>query len=464
MADWTTNGTHRTRHFGPRDIGVWIRTAIAAIAAIPIVPALALSQTCEHDNPLHAVALIGRLQSYCEDNNASYPYTFDLYALASVAGKDAIPALRKIAAWPLDTAPGNRCQQWVAASRDMLAKLGDESSRSLLDAQLGKSETAHNALASLSFVGDDRALLALIHYLVDHAEDPAMVQDFGDYSVDSREGFLQEIDSIRRRRLVPGLPIADYSPGGVAQWKDYLAKFEGQKLTFPVYLNVSDPYLQCLARRVEWGYPDAILAIAASGNNSAASILRQFPSPTQNALMGFAQSSPFSNLKHWSLIQGNVQVALAQLGDQEMFDRIVSELGGAFAYESVRKLEFLGGKPAVAALVNALSVPDEVVEKARSKACGQSIYCYGGGEIPWKPIWTVTPMAVEIDRENCLTERYHACLIGVLALMVKNPPLPPTAPATPENIQKWKDWGQETKTKRCLCKDPFSHMNSARRP
>jgi hypothetical protein len=440
MADWTTNGTHRTRHFGPRDIGVWIRTAIAAIAAIPIVPALALSQTCEHDNPLHAVALIGRLQSYCEDNNASYPYTFDLYALASVAGKDAIPALRKIAAWPLDTAPGNRCQQWVAASRDMLAKLGDESSRSLLDAQLGKSETAHNALASLSFVGDDRALLALIHYLVDHAEDPAMVQDFGDYSVDSREGFLQEIDSIRRRRLVPGLPIADYSPGGVAQWKDYLAKFEGQKLTFPVYLNVSDPYLQCLARRVEWGYPDAILAIAASGNNSAASILRQFPSPTQNALMGFAQSSPFSNLKHWSLIQGNVQVALAQLGDQEMFDRIVSELGGAFAYESVRKLEFLGGKPAVAALVNALSVPDEVVEKARSKACGQSIYCYGGGEIPWKPIWTVTPMAVEIDRETCLKVRYHACLIGVLALMVKNPPLPSTAPATPENIQKWKDW------------------------
>jgi len=454
MADWTTNGRHRTRHFGSRGIGVWIRIAIAAIAVGPVVPAPTLSQTCEDDNPPHAVALIGRLQSYCEDNNVPYPNTFDLYALASVAGKDAIPALRKIAAWPLDTAPGNRCQQWVAASRDMLAKLGDESSRSLLDAQLGKPETAHNALASLSFVGDDRALLALIHYLVDHAEDPAMVQDFGDYSVDSRDGFLQEIDSIRRRRLVPGLPTADYSPGGVAQWKDYLAKYEGQKLTFPVYPNVSDAYLQCLARRVEWGYPDAILAIAASGNNSAASVLRQFPSTTQNALMGFAQSSPFSNLRHWSLIQGNVQVALAQLGDQEMFDRIVSELGGAFAYESVRKLEFLSGKPAVDALVNALSVPDEVVEKARSKACGQSIYCYGGSQIPWKPIWTVTPMAVEIDRETCLTERYHACLIGVLALMVKNPPLPSSAPATPENIQKWKDWWARNKDQAVFVQRP----------
>jgi hypothetical protein len=439
MTDWTANRKNRTQHCGPRTISVLIRIAIAAIAVVPAVPAPTLSQTCADDNPLHAVALIGRLQSYCEDYNVPYPYAFDLYALASVAGNDAIPALRKIAAWPLDAPPGSRCQQWVAASRDMLAKLGDEGSRSLLDAQSAKPETAYNALASLSFVGDDRALLALIHYLVDHAEDAAMVQDFGDYTVDIREAYLKEIDSIRRRRLVPGLPTADYSPSGIVQWKDYLAKYEGQKLTFPVYPNVSDSYLQCLARRVEWGYPDAILAIAASGHNSAASVLRQFPSPTQNALMGFAQSSPFGNLRSWSFIQGNVQVALAQLGDQEMFDRIVSELGGAFAYESVRKLEFLGGRPAVEALVNALSVPDEVVEKARLKACGQSIYCYGGGDY-WKPIWTVTPMAVEIDRETCLKERYHACLIGVLALMVKDPPLPSTAPATPENVQKWKDW------------------------
>lgn len=400
MTDWTTNGRHRTRHFGSRD--VWIRIAIAVIAVVPVVPAPTLSQTCEDDNPPHAAALIGRLQSYCEDNFASYPYTFDLYALASVAGTDAIPALRKIAAWPLDTTLGSRCQQWVAASRVALAKLGDDDSRSLLDAQLRKPESANdNALASLSFIGDDRALLALIHFLVDHAEDPAMIGDFGDYSVDRRDGLLQEIDSIRRRRRVPGLPTADYSPAGIAQWKEYLATHEGQQVTFPVYPNVSDPYLKCLARRVEWGYPDAILAIAASGNNSAASILRQFPSPTQNALMGFAQSSPFSN-RHWSLIEGNVQVALAQLGDQEMFDHIVSGLGGAFAHESVRKLEFLGGKPAVAALVKALSVPDEVVEKARAKACGQSTDCYGRGQIPWKPIWTVTPMAVEIDREACL--------------------------------------------------------------
>src|ERR1700733_7441073 len=212
MTDWTANRKNRTQHCGPRTISVLIRIAIAAIAVVPAVPAPTLSQTCADDNPLHAVALIGRLQSYCEDYNVPYPYAFDLYALASVAGNDAIPALRKIAAWPLDAPPGSRCQQWVAASRDMLAKLGDEGSRSLLDAQSAKPETAYNALASLSFVGDDRALLALIHYFVDRAEDAAMIQDFGDYTVDIREAYLKEIDSIRRRRLVPGLPTSDYSP------------------------------------------------------------------------------------------------------------------------------------------------------------------------------------------------------------------------------------------------------------
>jgi len=441
MTVWTTNGRYNLRFLSSTVTCAWICIAILAFAITPLVSAPAFAQTCEDDNPPHAAALLDRLQGYCERNEV--PWSFDLYALASVAGEDAIPALRRIAAWPLDTVPGSRCPQWVAASRDALAKLGDESSRSRLDSQLSQPQTAQNAFPSLAFIGDDRALLALIHYLVDHAQDPAMLQDFGDYQVDERAWFLQAIDSIRQRRRVPGLPAGDYCPTGIAQWKEYLATHEGRQLTCPVYPTVSDPYLKCLARRVEWGYPDAILAIAASGNNSAASVLRQFPSPARNALMGFERSVPFN--AHWSLISGNVQVALAQLGDREMFERIVSELGSAFAYESVRKLEFLGGKPAVDALVNALSVPEDVVEKARSKACGPSVYCYGSGQIPWKTIWTVTPMAAEIDRETCLAERYHACLIGILALMVKNPPLPSTTPATPENIQEWKDWWAENK-------------------
>jgi hypothetical protein len=435
-----------------RQAAGWIRVLLAVACAVMILLAPAFGQTCEDQNPPHAVALLGRLQSFCENNEV--PWTFDLYALASVAGEEAMPALRKIAAWPLNASPGAQCQQWVDAARTALAKLGDETARNSIEAELSKPEKNTSALASLSFVGDDRALLTLIHYLVDHADDPAMIQDFGDYSVDRREWFLNAIDSIGRRRLVPGLPHADYSPAGIAQWKDFLAKHEGQKLAFPVYPNVSDPYLQCLVRRVEWGFPDAILAIAAFGGDAAAPILRQFPPPMKNALMGFVQSVPFSNLRGWSFIQGNLQVALVQLGDRETFDRIVSELGGGFAYQSVRKLEFIGGKPAVDALVNALSVPDEVVERARAEACGPTVYCDGSGEMPWKPIWISTPMEDEIDRETCRTEKYQACLMGVLALMVKNPPLPSSAAATPENIQKWKDWWAINKEKAVFAQRP----------
>ena len=92
------------RPFGSRRIGVWIRFAMSAIAVVPIVSAPTLSQTCEDDNPPHAAALLDRPQGYCERNEV--PWTFDLYALASVAGDDAAPALRKIAAWPLDSLHG----------------------------------------------------------------------------------------------------------------------------------------------------------------------------------------------------------------------------------------------------------------------------------------------------------------------------------------------------------------------
>ena len=94
-------------------------------------------------------------------------------------------------------------------------------------------------------------------------------------------------------------------------------------------------------------------------------------------------------VRHWSLIQGNVQVALAQLGDQEMFDRIVSELGGAFAYESVRKLEFLGGKPAV-------------------------IVFYRGG---WCPYCNITLRAYQAQLVPALAERG----IGLVAISPQAP-------------------------------------------
>jgi hypothetical protein len=385
------------------------------------------AQTCEDDNPWQASALIDQIRTSCERNKI--PYEVDIYGLASVAEKEAVPALRKIAAWPTDEGAGATCRAWVIAARAALTKLGVEEYRAGLD------------LSSLSFVGDDRALLALIEFLIAHAKDPAMLQDFGDYEVDERNGILQDIDTIRRRRRAPDLPMADYSDAGIARWKAYVEKHKGQQMTFPAYPNVENPYLRCLARRVDWGYPDAILAIAAKGGDAARGTVQQLPTLEKPEAMGFAASTPFN--PHWADIQGNLQVVLAQLGDNEMFERIVAELSGATSYESVRKLEFIGGKRAVDALVKALDIPEEVVQKARAQGvgCGNGpAYCHARWRDFYKPIWGTIAYSAQVDRESCYSETFHECLVYVLGKMVKDPPVAPGADATAQNAAKWKEW------------------------
>jgi len=154
----------------------WLQIAILAVAISAVCAAPALAQTCEDRNPPHAVALLRRLQSYCE--NYDVPYSFDLYGLAAVAGDEAIPALRKIAIWPTDTPTGIYCQRWVSAARVALAKLGDKKSREALDQWLQDPKRQYPPIGELAIVGDDGALRTLIEYLVAHANDPAMYRDF----------------------------------------------------------------------------------------------------------------------------------------------------------------------------------------------------------------------------------------------------------------------------------------------
>jgi hypothetical protein len=427
----------------------WSCAAIAAVCVATVFLTPAAAQTCEDNNPLHAVALLGRLEGYCERGDV--PYTFDLYGLASVAGEQAVPMLRKIAEWSNKTAPGKGCERWMAAARLALAKLGDEPFRSQLDLQMKEPKSASAALASLSIVGDDRALLNLIDYLIEHAEDPAMYHNFGDYGSDTRPWLLEEIEIIGRRRRVPDLPRADYSRAGILEWKRFVEKHRGQQVTFPVYPDVANAYLQCLARRVEWGYPDAILAIAASGEESAGPILRRFPQARLGDAMGFV-AMPGSLLDHpgnWANIQGNVQVSLARFGDSDAFDQIVAELGTEHAFEAVRKLEFIGGKRAVDALIHALDVPEALNYKLQRVPMPPRI---------WRPMWKVMPAGFGApDEEVCApysAKSFQGCLVGVVSLMLKNPPLPSNAKASAENVQMWKDWWAKNKDQAMFSQRP----------
>jgi len=64
-----------------------------------------------------------QIQKSCEHNQM--PYTADVYALASIGDKQAIPALHKLATGR-PTKTGRVCQAWVRAGRLALAKLGND--------------------------------------------------------------------------------------------------------------------------------------------------------------------------------------------------------------------------------------------------------------------------------------------------------------------------------------------------
>lgn len=132
-----------------------------------------------------------------------------------------------------------------------------------------------------------------------------------------------------------------------------------------------------------------------------------------------------------------------------MFDQIVAELGTEHAFEAVRKLEFIGGERPVSALVNALDVTAELNGKL--------------GRVPtpprtWKPMWKLMPRGFgPPDEEVCApysAKPFQGCLLGVLALMVKDPPLPPAAKPTLENVQKWKDWWAKNKDQAVFAQHP----------
>jgi hypothetical protein len=169
----------------------WLLATISLLGVTFCAAVSVIAQTCEDRNPAHAAALIEQIRFSCERDDV--PYSATLYQLAAVADNEVIPALRKLAAWSTDKGPGARCSRWVTGARIALAKLGDEGYR----AKLNRDEA--------SFVGDDRALTELIEYLIQHAKDPGMYHNFGDYHMDARDGLLFETDTIRRRRRVPDL-------------------------------------------------------------------------------------------------------------------------------------------------------------------------------------------------------------------------------------------------------------------
>ncbi|MGA8506940.1 MAG: hypothetical protein WB762_15160 [Candidatus Sulfotelmatobacter sp.] len=427
---------------------------IIVLIALGCVAAPASAQNCTASNPQLAVTVLQTVLAACSSHDdlqvMESKYGYDVILVqASVAGNLAIPALRHFASLPKN----NECTSstFDAAARTALAKLGDETAYATIKTQWAQQQAGPYP-ANIGFIGDDWALQALVQFLIQHANDPRMKVQFGptDRPYDGRNGIIAQIRGIARRHVLPDLPDADYSPSDIAQWKTWLEKYRGQHLSTPVFEGVSDPYLQCLARRVEWGHPDAILDIATFGGPSAEAILKQFPAPKAGEVMGARDLFPdvlrneSDGRPHtdWE-IQGNLQAALLRFGDQGTAFQVATELNsfalypGYFPLEAIRKLRFAGGKTAVGVLIDSLGSSNRVSQDAQKNfdAC---VVTVTAANQPWK-------QPKEAAEKACAgsfswAERRTSLILSALAEMVKDPPLPANGPPTAENSQKWKDW------------------------
>jgi hypothetical protein len=447
--------TKRTQRLGefacnPGLFHTWKR--IVVFVVLGCVAASASAQNCTASNPELAVTILERVLDACsspdEVQAMQMKYGHDvILEQASIAGKLAIPVLRVFASLPKH----NECTSstFDAAARTALAKFGDESAYAVIKKQWAQHRGGPYP-ARIDFIGDDWALQTLIEFLIQHVNDPGMIVPRpSDAPIDVRDGLLAQIRRIARRHVVLDLPDADYSPSGIGQWKAWLAKYKGQQLSRPVFESVRDPYLQCLARRVEWGHPDAILDIATFGGPSAEAILKQFPAPHAGQAMGARDLFPEilqsedARPDLDSQIQGNLQAALLRFGDQKIAGQVATELNefpaypGYFPFEAIRKLKFAGGKTAVGILIDGLGSSNRVGQDAQKNfdACL-------GRVLPVNP---PSPEQKEAAQKQCAgffswSDRRTGLMLNALAEMVKNPPLPANAPPTPESSQEWKDW------------------------
>jgi hypothetical protein len=369
---------------------------------------------------------------------------------AEVLGPRAISILRQVATLPAD----NYCAYLVNDARMALAKLGDEAAyREIQEAWLKEKPSPYPGYsARIQAIGDDWALFALVEYLIQHANDPALQTEFGpaDGPYDGRDGLLEAIRDIARLRRIPDLPNADYSPAGIVQWCDWLTKHRGKALSPAVSKTVSDPYLQCLARMVEWGAPDAMLDIAEFDGDSAVSVLRKFPTPKPGEPFGARDLFPEILREEAGIpgtyreAQGNLQVGLAMRGDQAMLLQIASELQEfpydweGVPFEAVSKLRFIGGKPAVDILVSSLGHLNGLKKEADQAFAQCTEPVRRRGAAPEQREYTLKACKNSVIYSHI--DQLNALALQTLAQMIKNPPLPSDAPPSEVNFQKWRAW------------------------
>jgi hypothetical protein len=248
-------------------------------------------------------------------------------------------------------------------------------------------------------VGTDRAVSMLMGYLSAHISDKSLRHDFGDYVSDLRRTLTESLAEQLQIGPILSTGFLSLSPSDWLTWWD---QNKGKPIALSISGDLHDPYLQCLARKVEWGFPDAIFDLTRTRDPRVIPLLKLL------ARFGNPDRRPFV----LTTLQGRAQLGLAQFGDQEELQTINQELDVSGFGSAIEELRQLGGPVAVAALINAFDSPNYLPQYKGTQGYQR-----------------------EVNERNQLIE-------DALATMVVSPP---ERQITPETAKKWKDWWNRTK-------------------
>jgi hypothetical protein len=314
---------------------------------------------------------------------------------AAVAGRAAIPVLRRISrsGMPLDTVPGS--------AQVSLAKLGDEGAMAELDEELTHTDL-RVVIPKLLFVANGKSIAMLLKFLGTHPE-PIM---FG--------GEVDNPHDLRRSLIVRLADTVEYAddraygkhPRSDAEWADLWKHGKATPMPLSLSIDSQNPYLECLCRKIEFGFPMAMIDLAATGDPRVVPILLELKTIGYRNEGNVGSRAPYS----WWVRHDYVETALAKWGDAEEFGILEHAL--QIDQTSIVKLQVIGGKKAMAALLESNTNPN-----------------YG---------------------------MYNQALFKSLSEMVQDAPLPADADSTVENLIKWREWWAKNKdTARFIYPDPY---------
>jgi hypothetical protein len=358
------------------------------------------AQTCPHSNVYKAAPI---------EDVLTYNSVEVIFRSAAIAGDTIAPALLRL------SKPGMTVNSVPGAAQVSLARLGDKTALGELEKELNDPNSSYKAVPKLVRVGTDSAVSILMGFLRAHVSDNSLYHDFGDYSTDIRLTLIVSLsEQLQIGPVIMPDGVHDMFSFNFEDWVTWWDRNKGKPITLSISRDFRDPYLQCLARKIEWGFPDAIFDLARTRDPQVIPVLKHLA-----RFSGRKRNGGFNI----STMQGRAQLGLAQLGDPEELQTITTNLDFPGFGGAIEEFRRLGGPVAIAALIDALDSSNYLSE-------------YKG-----------TP-----GYQRVVDERNQA-IEDALATMVI---APPETTVTPETAKKWKAWWEKNKDTAQFVKAPVT--------